>query len=468
MRRWLRVACAGLALAAVLVLWRVRAYGRWRASLAAQGFFGELAGPRGGERIVIVAPHPDDEVLGCGGLIKRAVGAGAEVYVIVMTNGDASELALLFGEEDLPLSPKAYIKLGRRRQAESLRGLAELGVAPSRVYFLSYPNNGLVALWRPEHWRPADAYRSPYTKVERSPYRLSFTPGAVYCGAQVAQDLYRVLGQVRPDEIYVPHPQDIHPDHWGAAAFVAFAVDRALAEGAGWARSVRLYGYLIHWPHWPMPRAYRPELALVPPPNLPGARWLRLELEPEEVEAKARALWCYASQKPRADKLLASLVRRNEMFAPLRPPGIQARRLMALCDEAAVGRHMGAADVRAVQARVEGRFASGEVACGGRALPRRGYVAFDVRGWQGGRAWIVTAYLQGRRERVVRMWGESVDATWREARLSRDGAWQVGELELPVAAGSGPVMIDCWGSVADRKIDAAGWIWAPAMDLAMF
>lgn len=43
-----------------------------------------------GEKTLILAPHADDEVLGCGGLIRRAVSLGKEVYVIILTDGSAS------------------------------------------------------------------------------------------------------------------------------------------------------------------------------------------------------------------------------------------------------------------------------------------------------------------------------------------------------------------------------------------
>jgi LmbE family N-acetylglucosaminyl deacetylase len=43
------------------------------------------------QRILILAPHPDDETLGCGGLISKAKAAGAEVYVQFLTVGDTAD-----------------------------------------------------------------------------------------------------------------------------------------------------------------------------------------------------------------------------------------------------------------------------------------------------------------------------------------------------------------------------------------
>src|SRR6185436_13266441 len=50
------------------------------------------------ERIMVIAPHPDDEVLAAGGVIANAVQCGIPLRVIVATNGDASyATALAYG-----------------------------------------------------------------------------------------------------------------------------------------------------------------------------------------------------------------------------------------------------------------------------------------------------------------------------------------------------------------------------------
>ncbi|GAB3206551.1 PIG-L deacetylase family protein [Marinactinospora thermotolerans] len=45
------------------------------------------------ERILIFAPHPDDETLGCGGLMSKAKAAGAEVFVQFITVGDTADFS---------------------------------------------------------------------------------------------------------------------------------------------------------------------------------------------------------------------------------------------------------------------------------------------------------------------------------------------------------------------------------------
>ncbi|SEL18046.1 N-acetylglucosaminyl deacetylase, LmbE family [Pseudoxanthomonas sp. GM95] len=51
----------------------------------------DLAGLLGDSaRLVVVAPHPDDEVLGCGGLIAAAIHSGLQVLVVSLTDGEAA------------------------------------------------------------------------------------------------------------------------------------------------------------------------------------------------------------------------------------------------------------------------------------------------------------------------------------------------------------------------------------------
>ena len=48
------------------------------------------------DNILIVAAHPDDEVLGCGGTMARHAEMGDQVYVVFMTNGVGSRDCLLY------------------------------------------------------------------------------------------------------------------------------------------------------------------------------------------------------------------------------------------------------------------------------------------------------------------------------------------------------------------------------------
>ena len=45
------------------------------------------------QRLLVIAPHPDDEVIGCGGLIKKIKDAGGKVYVLLLTVGDTADFS---------------------------------------------------------------------------------------------------------------------------------------------------------------------------------------------------------------------------------------------------------------------------------------------------------------------------------------------------------------------------------------
>lgn len=87
-------------------------------------------------RVLIVAPHPDDEVIGCGGLIARLVSLGRPPYIIVMTGGEAS-----FGQN--PSIEKGEIT--RQRRLLTRKALKSLGVPEENLFELDFPDGSLTA-----------------------------------------------------------------------------------------------------------------------------------------------------------------------------------------------------------------------------------------------------------------------------------------------------------------------------------
>jgi LmbE family N-acetylglucosaminyl deacetylase len=85
-----------------------------------------------GQRLVVVAPHPDDEVLACGGLLARIGGCDAELLLISVTDGEASH-------GDSLQWPRA--RLRRERPLESASALSRLGLDLQR---LSWERLGLA------------------------------------------------------------------------------------------------------------------------------------------------------------------------------------------------------------------------------------------------------------------------------------------------------------------------------------
>ena len=95
--------------------------------------------------ILIFAPHPDDETLACSGIIMQALSEGRRVQVVVFTNGDGfrQAAARLFRKPVALVNSPDMLELGRFRQAEGLAAMAILGLQPTNVTFLGYPDRGL-------------------------------------------------------------------------------------------------------------------------------------------------------------------------------------------------------------------------------------------------------------------------------------------------------------------------------------
>ncbi len=88
------------------------------------------------QRLVIVAPHPDDEILAAGGLAARHADRGGAVLVVAVTDGEASHR----GNPDWPAE-----RLAAARRAESGAGLARLLGVPPAMRRLGLPDSAVAA-----------------------------------------------------------------------------------------------------------------------------------------------------------------------------------------------------------------------------------------------------------------------------------------------------------------------------------
>jgi LmbE family N-acetylglucosaminyl deacetylase len=87
-------------------------------------------------RLVIVAPHPDDEILACGGLLALQIAAGGEALVVAVTDGEASHA----GNPAWPAG-----RLAATRRDESRRGLGRIGAAEVETVRLALPDGQVAA-----------------------------------------------------------------------------------------------------------------------------------------------------------------------------------------------------------------------------------------------------------------------------------------------------------------------------------
>ncbi|MBI5591128.1 MAG: PIG-L family deacetylase [Deltaproteobacteria bacterium] len=129
-----------------------------------------------GRRVLVLAPHPDDETIGCGGSLALHTGAHDPVKVIFLTNGAKGDMSGRYEKH-------AYVTL---RQEEARSACACLGVTD-------------IEFW-------------PYEDRELS------------VSHEARGRIFDTLRAYQPDLVYVPSPLEFHPDHRAACSFLCAAV----------------------------------------------------------------------------------------------------------------------------------------------------------------------------------------------------------------------------------------------------
>ncbi len=162
-------------------------------------------------RVMLFAPHPDDESLATGVFLQRAIAAGAAVRVVYATNGERNGWPQRMLEGKLRIREKDRHRWGSRRQSEALAALRTLGIDSRDVEFLSLPDQGVTDLL------------------------------LAGCRATV-QRLAETIGAWQPTHLLVPSGADTHPDHSGLAVLLGIALDDCLPPQPWMTRM----SYLVH------------------------------------------------------------------------------------------------------------------------------------------------------------------------------------------------------------------------------
>lgn len=143
------------------------------------------------KKSVIIAPHPDDEVFGCGGLIAKLVACGNAPYIIIMTGGEASHRGCCaITEEDI----------AKARNQLTIRAAQILGLPFDHIYCLNYPDGEI----------------DPRNTEETARLR-------------------RLLNQLNCDAVFIPHWGEGWSDHLQTAEIVKKIVQK----------DVELYEYCV-------------------------------------------------------------------------------------------------------------------------------------------------------------------------------------------------------------------------------
>jgi LmbE family N-acetylglucosaminyl deacetylase len=288
--------------------------------------------PGGPADLLVFAPHPDDETLGCAGILRQALKRGERVRVVVFTHGDGfpASAALHARKPVERLVPEDFKALAAFRQGQSEQALRALGGDPADLVFLGYPDAGLDAVYRtrgPEPYRQRFTGRSETYGAARPDWHGRPAP---YTYESVRADVAELIRTLRPRRICVTNEADQHPDHQAAFRFVRDGAEQAGYRGP-------LDTYLVHGgPEWPWPAGSTPEASLEAhevqgvrsPRGVPWPPPLRVRLSPDEVRSKEQAVRAQAShlvgslsralEEERA--YLQSFVKAEEVFWPWERP----------------------------------------------------------------------------------------------------------------------------------------------------
>ena len=254
------------------------------------------------DRILIVAPHIDDESIGAGGYAIDAMANGADVYVVFITAGDCNRFSARLMNKTLGPTASNYLSVGRTRISEAKKAMQLLGIAPDHYFILGYPDRGLRAMVD----NPGAVVRSKGTRERSVPYDDAVSPGATYSYQNLMADMQRVIAIARPTTVIAPVPFDRHPDHSATADITDVALEGQRIQPS------RL-GYLVHTGR-PKSLVRQTTRALMPPSRMQSFSWVTYALSDRVMQTKNDVLMTYKSQRPYVFLLRNAFVRRNELF----------------------------------------------------------------------------------------------------------------------------------------------------------
>jgi LmbE family N-acetylglucosaminyl deacetylase len=257
------------------------------------------------DRVLIVAPHIDDEAIGAGGYAIDALANGADVYVVFLTAGDCNRFSARLMYKTLDPSASNYLGVGNARIGEARAAMHLLGIPRDHYFVLGYPDRGLRTMVD----NPGAIVRSKATRENSVPYADAVTPRAEYSYASLMSDIEKVIKQVQPTTVIAPVPFDLHPDHSAAAEITDVALDELQLHP-------KRLGYLVHTTRSRIHTAFvkMPTRALLPPARMQAFSWATYGLTSAVQKTKTDLLMTYKSQRPYVFLLRNAFVRKNELF----------------------------------------------------------------------------------------------------------------------------------------------------------
>jgi len=274
--------------------------------------------------VLVFAPHPDDEVIGTGGVLQRTREKGKRGRIVFATNGDVYTQAAsaLLHKAIASLRNADYLYLAAARQHEAVAADHILGVSASNLVFLGYPDGVLAGVYADNYGDPVQSLTTgrtfTYGPVETDYHTLAHGRPAAYTRTAALADVEELLRTSRPTQVYVTDSADQHPDHKAIYGLVRDAIAAIGFRGI-------LRTFIVHsGPGWPWPQGptrdspfeSRTIDGTTYPIGVPWPPSIRVPLTTAQSALKLRALEANHSQmQSPIDRLyLESFVKSEEVF----------------------------------------------------------------------------------------------------------------------------------------------------------
>jgi N-acetyl-1-D-myo-inositol-2-amino-2-deoxy-alpha-D-glucopyranoside deacetylase len=219
-------------------------------------------------RLLVVAPHPDDETIATGGLIQAVRAVGGDVTVLLATNGDNNPWPQRWMERRLLIDAAARRRWGSRRRGEVAAALVRLGVPADRILPLGWSDMGITDQLRRNH------------------------EGALSAFAEA-------IAEASPTLVAMPALGDRHPDHGACHVLTRLAVDRL-------GHTAACIDYMVHGTARPGPA-------------------FTLDMSPAAAAIKHEALLSHATQTVLSRGRMERMASRPERYGQLGLPTAAGR-----------------------------------------------------------------------------------------------------------------------------------------------
>ena len=277
------------------------------------------------ERLLVLAPHPDDETLGATGLIRQVFEHGGTVRTVVVTAGDAYVEAIQQDTGRRKLTKADFLNYGEKRLQESRNAAKVLGNGFIHLDLYGF-SDGAIYPMLVSHWGRTHPDKSGFTGYSHVPYLEAEDKGAAQDGVVLRNELLNILRATQPTIIVFPDVMENDSDHAGLGMFALLAVNDWLEHAGDPEPAPRLLAYLIHWQHgWPPGSgADKPldlsDQPLFLPDDLPlrGLTRTCINLSAQDRQLKREALAQYHTQQRAMGAFLSAFVRSNECFTELK------------------------------------------------------------------------------------------------------------------------------------------------------